>query len=137
MSSQSASMAEKKGPLVSESEVSSDQEITMSPSELREAAEDAEMKLEAGEQHKHDTPPRLDDPHWKPGFANRFPYLGFGALVVILLCAMASVLTLELSNGKSQTNWPAAIAPNVIINIFNSIANICFGIAISQYATTI
>nr|POE74632.1 hypothetical protein CFP56_37163 [Quercus suber] len=132
MASYFGNMDEKKVPQVSEHPVSPGPEATMSPSELREAAEDAEMKLEAG-QPQQQNPPTLNDPHWKPGFANRFPYLGFGALGVILLCAMASVLTLELSNGKSQTQWPSAIAPNVILNVFNNIANICFGIAISQY----
>nr|POE47213.1 hypothetical protein CFP56_00545 [Quercus suber] len=136
MASYSNNMDEKKTPQISEYPVSSGPEATMSPSELREAAEDAEMKLEAGQQGQPQSP-NLDDPHWRPGFANRFPWLGFGALVVVLLCAMASVLTLELSNGKSQTQWPSAIAPNVILNIFNNITNICFGIAISQCPSSV
>lgn len=98
-------------------------------SEEREALEDAEMKLEAGAAAGNAS---IQDSHWKPGFANRFPYLGFGSLVVVLICAVGAVLNLSLSNGVSQSRWPAAIAPNVIISILNSVANLAFGIAISK-----
>lgn len=91
--------------------------------------EDAEMKLEAGATTDGAT---IQDSHWKPGFTNRFPYLGFGSLVVVLICAVGAVLNLSLSNGVSQSRWPAAIAPNVIISILNSVANLAFGIAISK-----
>lgn len=96
--------------------------------EEREALEDAEIKLESGAGAQQTN---AHDPNWRPGFLNRFPYLGFGSLVVILICAVGAVLNLTLSNGVSQSKWPAAIAPNVIISILNSVANLAFGIAIS------
>ena len=80
--------------------------------------------------------------HWQPGFFAQFPWLGIGALCGVLLCLVASILVLVLSNGKTQTEtwdhkaWPKAVAPNVLVSIFNSVANICFGIAISESITT-
>ncbi|EME40731.1 hypothetical protein DOTSEDRAFT_55859 [Dothistroma septosporum NZE10] len=73
-----------------------------------------------------------DDSHWKPGYLNRLPVLGLGSLIVVLLCAIGSVLTLSIADGKSQSQWPQQIAPNVIVNILNSVTNICFGVAISH-----
>ena len=76
--------------------------------------------------------------HWQPGFFAQFPWLGIGSLVGVLLCLAASVVVLVVSNHKTQTSivghhaWPKAVAPNVLVSIFNSVANICFGIAISK-----
>lgn len=75
---------------------------------------------------------QMEDAKWRPGFFNQFPTLGFTALVIALLCAAGSVITLMLSNGKSQTHWPEKLAPNVILSGLNSVANICYGIAIGQ-----
>lgn len=124
----SYTMDDKKEPHVTERPVPLGSERPMTAEE-REALEDAEMKLETGNAADG---ARLRDSHWKPGIWNRFPYLGFGSLVVVLLCAVGAVLNLSLSNGVSQSRWPAAIAPNVIISILNSVANIAFGIAISK-----
>jgi len=73
---------------------------------------------------------QLDDPKWQPGFFNQFPILGFSSLVIALMCAAGSIVTLMVSNGKSQTHWPERFAPNVILSGLNSVANICYGIAI-------
>lgn len=73
------------------------------------------------------------DPHWIPGFWVRFPWLGLGSLIVVLICGIGSVLTLILSDGKSQTKWPKRIAPNVILSVMNNVANICFGVAIGRF----
>ncbi|EME85046.1 uncharacterized protein MYCFIDRAFT_83076 [Pseudocercospora fijiensis CIRAD86] len=76
--------------------------------------------------------------HWQPGFFAQFPWLGIGALGGVLACLIAAVVVLVCSNHKTQTRtahhrpWPKAVAPNVLISIFNSVANICFGIAISN-----
>ncbi|GAB7351795.1 hypothetical protein MBLNU459_g2368t1 [Dothideomycetes sp. NU459] len=74
----------------------------------------------------------FSSPFWAPGFVARFPWLGFGALFTVLLCTVGSVLTLVLSNNRSQTHWPKQIAPNVIIGGLNNLANIMFGIAIGN-----
>lgn len=77
-------------------------------------------------------------PYWNPGFFARFPWLGAGALGGVLACLVASIVVIVVSNDKTQTrtqdhhSWPKLVAPNVLINIFNSVANICFGIAISN-----
>lgn len=103
--------------------------------EEREAQEDAEMKIEAQAYNSNNDGSSTHDQHWKPGFSNRFPWLGFGALVFVLVAAGACVLTLSLANGVSQRRWPEAIAPNVIVSVLNNVANLCFGIAISQYTS--
>lgn len=73
---------------------------------------------------------QINDPGWNPGFRARFPWIGFGALFTVLMCAAASCIILYSADGRSQTHWPEQIAPNVLLNIMNNIANICFGIAI-------
>jgi hypothetical protein len=72
------------------------------------------------------------DPQWQPGKRARFPWTGFTALVVVVLCAISSVVVLRLSNGKSTRDWPDKIAPSIILSGFNGVANICFGIAIAN-----
>ena len=72
------------------------------------------------------------DPTWQPGIIARFPVLGFGALFVVLLCAVADVLVLVFSNNVSQTKWPKQIAPNVVLSGLNSLSSICFSIAIGE-----
>jgi hypothetical protein len=77
-------------------------------------------------QHDH------NDQGWSPGVRARFPWMGFGALLTVLLCAGGSIAVLVTSNGKSQNDWPEEIAPNVLLNVMTSIANICFAIAIGM-----
>ena len=72
------------------------------------------------------------DPSWAPGFWARFPWLGFGALVVVLITSGASVLTLMLSDGKSESQWVKQLPPNVILNQMNNVANLCFALAIGK-----
>lgn len=73
-----------------------------------------------------------NDPKWQPGLLNRFPWIGFGALVMILVCSAASVIVLATSDHVSVSHWPQKIAPNVLLNIMNNVANICFTIAIGM-----
>ncbi|KAK5010308.1 hypothetical protein LTR28_010668 [Elasticomyces elasticus] len=89
-------------------------------------------QYEHAEKAFSDTEKAFSDPQWAPGFIARFPWLGFGALFTALLCSAASIVTLLVSNGKSQTDWPQRLAPNVILSGLNSIVNICFGIAIGN-----
>ena len=72
------------------------------------------------------------DQSWEPGFWNRFPWLGFGALLIVLLCSGASVLILLLSNHRSENRWVKRLPPNVLLNQMNNVANIAFGIAIGE-----
>lgn len=78
------------------------------------------------------SPKQAEEAVWRPGFFSQFPVLGFGALVTVLICAAASVVTLLVSDGKSQTHWPEKLAPNVVLSGLNSVANICYGIAIGN-----
>lgn len=72
------------------------------------------------------------DPKWQPGLLNRFPWIGFGALVMVLVCSAASVIVLVTSNHVSVSHWPQKIAPNVLLNIMSNVENICFTIAIGR-----
>ena len=116
----------------------------MNSSEEREAAEQREIddaKKTATATVRPLSHPGSDeetgneaDPSWAPGFWNRFPWLGFGALIIILLCSGASVLILLLSNNRSETRWVKRLPPNVLLNQMNNVANIAFGIAIGELA---
>nr|OQO05984.1 hypothetical protein B0A51_18122 [Rachicladosporium sp. CCFEE 5018] len=72
------------------------------------------------------------DAAWAPGFWIRFPWVGFGALLLILVCSMGSVLTLMLSRDRSETRWVKKLPPNVILNGLNNVQNLCFGLAIGN-----
>jgi hypothetical protein len=111
----------------------------MDPSYIREAAEQRELdeKKTASQTVRPVSSPGSNediesyaDPSWAPGFWVRFPWLGFGALVVVLITSGASVLTLMLSHGKSESQWVKQLPPNVILNQMNNVANLCFALAI-------
>lgn len=114
----------------------------MDPSYLREAAEQRELdeKKAASQYIRPVSSPGSNediesyaDPSWAPGFWVRFPWLGFGALVVVLITSGVSVLTLMLSNGKSESQWVKQLPPNVILNQMNNVANLCFALAIGKW----
>lgn len=90
------------------------------------SSEDGDIEQQDGSKQS------INDPNWNPGFWTRFPWIGFAALITILVCAAASVIVLEVSNGQSVNEWPGWIPPNVLLNIMNSVANICFAIAIGK-----
>jgi hypothetical protein len=79
-----------------------------------------------------------DAPRREPGVLTRLPWLGIIAFIGVLLFLGSSIFVLVLSNNKTQTPiyggqaWPEAVAPNVLISIFNNAANMCFGVAISE-----
>jgi len=77
---------------------------------------------------------QLEEPEWKPGFFRQFPVLGFAALCVALMCAIAELIVLQVSNNESDRHWPKKLAPNVILSGLNSVANICFSMAIGTCA---
>jgi hypothetical protein len=72
------------------------------------------------------------DPKWQPGVFSRFPWIGIGSLLMILVCSAASVIVLVTSNHVSVSNWPRKIAPNVLLNIMSNIEYICFTVAIGK-----
>lgn len=113
----------------------------MDPSHSREAAEQRELdeKKAASQSIRPISFPDSNediessaDPSWAPGFWVRFPWLGFGALVVVLITSGASVLTLMLARGKSESQWVKQLPPNVILNQMNNVANLCFALAIGK-----
>jgi hypothetical protein len=46
------------------------------------------------------------DLQWQPGVRARFPWIGFGALSLMLFCIASTIAILETSNGKAQEEWP-------------------------------
>lgn len=43
---------------------------------------------------------------WQPGFKARFPWIGFIAIKVVLLCISLSIVVLGTSDLKTQEQWP-------------------------------
>jgi hypothetical protein len=80
------------------------------------------------------TPQEPNDPKWEPGFGKRFPWIGLGALAMVLVCAVGSVIILVTSDHISQTKWPQWYAPNILINVMVGLENICFLVAICKTA---
>jgi hypothetical protein len=65
-------------------------------------------------------------------FWKRFPWIGFGALIMVLVALVASVIVLVTSNHVSQSKWPKDAAPNLLLNVMSQIENICFIMAIGK-----
>lgn len=73
-----------------------------------------------------------DEAAWETGVAARFPWLGIGSLVCVIISAGAAALVLALCDGRAQSTWPEKITPNVILAGINAFANIMLAIAIGQ-----
>lgn len=78
---------------------------------------------------------------WQPGFWKRFPWLGAGAILSVLLITTTQIIILIASNGKAASQWTRPVipngyakwpAPNVILAILNSLASISFTVAVGQ-----
>ena len=109
---------------VSERPVSSEPDLEIEQEKARNHSV-AQAKLESG-------PDTIEeDAHWRPGYIARFPWLGLGCLLTVLLCGIGCLITLILADGVAKYYW-GNVAPNVIVNILNSVANLCFGIAITN-----
>jgi hypothetical protein len=60
--------------------------------------------------------------HWKTGVKARFPWLGFSAILTVLLCVAFTIVILITSNGKAQEEWPGE-PRNEVTGSCKSIAN--------------
>ena len=74
----------------------------------------------------------IASPVWRPGYGQRFPMFGVGALLAVLACTGASVGVLVGSNNVSSSNWIQALAPNVCLQAINAVSNIMLAFAIAQ-----
>lgn len=72
---------------------------------------------------------------WQPGFWKQFPWLGAGALLLVILISLTSALVLVFSNNRAQSQWDKRIAPNVILSVLNSVASVCLAVAVAQGVT--
>ncbi|USW46959.1 hypothetical protein Slin15195_G002780 [Septoria linicola] len=93
-------------------------------SEAREAREDALMRLE-------EQGGLSNDVNWRPGYLSQFPWLGFCALTLVILCGVGCLVTLLVADNTAEVYW-GRVGPNVIVTILNSFANICFATAIAN-----
>lgn len=73
-----------------------------------------------------------DTQDWNPGRLSRFPWLGAGSLMGVLVCVALAITTLLVSDGRSQSKWPKWIAPNVILSGINTVSNVLLAIAIGN-----
>jgi len=83
--------------------------------------------------HEALTPPSV--PHsqekaWQTGFLRNVPWLGLGALLLVLCSIIASTAILVISNGDAVSTW--RIAPSVILALLTSLSTACFGLALAS-----
>jgi hypothetical protein len=86
---------------------------------------------------------------WQTGFLVRFPWIGFGAMLVMLISIALVGVVLGTSNGKFRNEWPsyerwnwlkgheewrkqAQIEPHVLLAIINTVTNVSLAIAIGH-----
>ncbi|KAH0842950.1 hypothetical protein AYO21_03335 [Fonsecaea monophora] len=72
------------------------------------------------------------DEQWQPGFWKRFPWVGFGCLLMVVAFSTVAIVVLKESNDKPLSSWPQKMAPNVILSVCNSGASVCIAIAVAQ-----
>jgi hypothetical protein len=93
---------------------------------------------EIDEKNHDDTP---ESRYWNPGVMARFPWVGCGALILMLACIAFQVVILTSSNGKVKEKWPveikwhfierhgwrekAQLSPNVALAVTNTVSNLC------------
>lgn len=92
----------------------------------------SEKKVPAVTVNETDEHEATQETQWSPGVLARFPWLGLGSLFMVLICIAGSVVTLCVSDGKSQTFWPKKLAPNVLLSALSAAEGIFFGISISK-----
>ncbi|OAP57429.1 hypothetical protein AYL99_08167 [Fonsecaea erecta] len=69
---------------------------------------------------------------WQPGFRKRFPWVGFGCLVMVVVFSIVAIVVLKESNDRPVSSWPQKMAPNVVLSVCNSGASVCIAIAVAQ-----
>lgn len=85
--------------------------------------------------------------HWQPGIKSRFPWLGFAALLTMVIGIGCTVLILVTSKGKIAEQWPsyqkwnwidndwkskAQLKPSTALAIVNTITNLALAVAIGN-----
>lgn len=68
--------------------------------------------------------PKTDGPQgapWVTGVWERFPWQPFLNAIVTILCAIASIVVLKLSDGANTEDW--SIAPSVLVSILTAVGN--------------
>jgi hypothetical protein len=106
-----------------------------------------ELKVPVVESRESEETGQSEEVRWITGYVARFPWVGFGAIVLILVLIGMTGLVLATSHGRSKEEWPAymkwewkdtywkekgQIAPNVMLAVINTLTNICLTIAIGQ-----
>ena len=86
--------------------------------------------------HQYGAPKGADHvPGWRTGFVKRFPWLGFGAILAVLLSISAVAAVLTTSDGKPQTHWNRTLQPNVILGALDSFTNVMLSVAAANGIT--
>lgn len=78
-------------------------DINMSATERKNPA----VAVEAMEESRPTCPeaqPSSED-SWQTGFRRRFPWAGFIALCVVVICTVATIAVLKVSDGKAASDW--------------------------------
>ncbi|KIY01333.1 uncharacterized protein Z520_02885 [Fonsecaea multimorphosa CBS 102226] len=69
---------------------------------------------------------------WQPGFWKRFPWVGFGCLLMVVVFSTVAIIILKVTNDRPVSSWPQKMPPNVILSVCNSGTSICIAIAVAQ-----
>jgi hypothetical protein len=62
---------------------------------------------------------------WHTGVRARFPWLGFGALMTIMVCISMTIVIMKTSHGKTRDQWPGTLSAK---QLPRSLTNICFSV---------
>lgn len=80
-----------------------------------------------------DGDPKTDGPQgapWVTGVWERFPWQPFLNAIVTILCAIASIVFLKLSDGANTEDW--SVAPSVLVSILTAVGNASLRYAVGE-----
>ena len=73
-------------------------------------------------------------PTWRPGFLGRFPWVPIAALLICIICTIASAVALVKLNGQSIEIHQKLRQPSVIVSITSAIYKLALGYALAEGA---
>ncbi len=78
----------------------------------------------------HDSPKHEADDTWRPGYTTQVPWAGVSALIVALVCTVASAAILVASNGQPVAAW--TVQPTVLLALLTAAVNSLLHFALSE-----
>jgi hypothetical protein len=63
----------------------------------------------------------------------KFPFLGVGALLLVLICLIGCIIVLVMSNGEPVSAWN--VQPTVLLALFSAVSNSALAFALTEGIT--